>query len=166
VTESSTEFSTTSDGLRQLRRRWKPTNEARAAMLLVHGIGEHSGRYEHVGQAFAEAGIDVLAFDQRGFGETGGRRAYIASFSHFLDDIKVLLDERRSLDVPVVLMGHSLGGLIATDYLVSDRMQPDLAILRHRRSPRRCPRGSDCSPRFSVPSFPVCASPPTSTAAS
>lgn len=98
-------------------------------MLLVHGIGEHSGRYEHVGQAFADAGIDVLAFDQRGFGETGGRRAYIASFSHFLDDIQILLDERRSLDVPVVLMGHSLGGLIATDYLVSDRRQPDLAIL-------------------------------------
>ena len=129
VTESSVEFSTTSDGLRQLRRRWRPASEARAALLLVHGIGEHSGRYEHVGQAFAGAGIDVLAFDQRGFGETGGGRAFVESFSHFLDDIQALLEERRSHDIPIVLMGHSLGGLIATDYLVSDRRQPDLAIL-------------------------------------
>jgi alpha-beta hydrolase superfamily lysophospholipase len=98
-------------------------------MLLVHGIGEHSGRYEHVGAAFATAGIDVLAFDQRGFGQSGGRRAYVKQFDEFLDDIEPLVAERRSLEVPVILMGHSLGGLIATAYLLSERPQPDLAVL-------------------------------------
>lgn len=98
-------------------------------MLLVHGIGEHSGRYEHVGAALAAAGMDVLAFDQRGFGKSGGKRAYVKSFDEFLDDIEPLLTERRELDVPVVVMGHSLGGLISATYLVSDRHGPDLAIL-------------------------------------
>ena len=98
-------------------------------MLLVHGIGEHSGRYEHVGAAFAEAGVDVLAYDQRGFGETGGDRGHVDSFDRFLADVEPLIADRRSLDLPVILMGHSLGGLVTTAYLVSDRPQPDLAIL-------------------------------------
>ena len=98
-------------------------------MLLVHGIGEHSGRYEHVGAAFAAAGIDVLAFDQRGFGDSAGERAYVDSFDDYLADIEPLLDDRRSHELPVILMGHSLGGLVAASYLVSERPQPDLAVL-------------------------------------
>ncbi len=104
-------------------------DDPRAALLLVHGIGEHSGRYEHVGAAFATAGIDVLAFDQRGHGESEGRRAHVDRFDDHLGDVEALLDERRHLDVPLILMGHSLGGLVATRYLVSDRPQPDLAVL-------------------------------------
>lgn len=125
---STTDIGTTHDGLEQLRRRWS-AESPRAAMLLVHGIGEHSGRYEHVGSAFAEAGIDVASFDQRGFGLSAGRRAHVETFDEFLADVEDLLDERRMLDVPVVLMGHSLGGLVATAYLVSDRPAPDLAVL-------------------------------------
>jgi len=98
-------------------------------MLLVHGIGEHSGRYEHVGAGFAAAGVDVVAFDQRGFGRSGGKRAHVKSFDEFLADIEPLLVARRELDVPVILMGHSLGGLISATYLVGDRHGPDLAIL-------------------------------------
>lgn len=98
-------------------------------MLLVHGIGEHTGRYEHVGAAFAAAGIDVLAHDQRGFGKTEGPRGHVGSFDEFLADVEPLIADRRALDVPVILMGHSLGGLVATAYLVSDRPQPDLAVL-------------------------------------
>lgn len=98
-------------------------------MLLVHGIGEHSGRYEHVGAAFAEAGVDVLAFDQRGFGETDGPRGHVDDFDHFLADVEPLIADRRQLGIPVILLGHSLGGLVATAYLVGDRPQPDLAVL-------------------------------------
>lgn len=98
-------------------------------MVLVHGIGEHSGRYEHVGAAFATAGIDVLAYDQRGFGRTGGQRAHVQSFDEYIDDLEPLVAQQRSLDLPLILMGHSLGGLVATTYLVSDRPQPDLAVL-------------------------------------
>lgn len=127
--ESTTATATTSDGLDQFRRRWSPTGAARAAMVLVHGIGEHAERYEHVGAAFAKAGIDVLAHDQRGFGRSGGSRAYVDSFDDYLADLEPLMADRRELGVPVILLGHSLGGLVATAYLVSDRPQPDFAVL-------------------------------------
>ncbi|MFK8025325.1 MAG: lysophospholipase [Ilumatobacter sp.] len=127
--ESTTTFSTTHDGMKQLRRRWQPEGAPRASMLLVHGIGEHSGRYEHVGAAFADAGIDVLAFDQRGFGQTEGPRGHTDSFDEFLDDLEPLLAEQRATGLPVILMGHSLGGLISTAYLVGARPQPDVAVL-------------------------------------
>lgn len=128
MAESQASFGSTRDGLRQRRRHWEvPT--PKAAVLLVHGIGEHSRRYEHVGQALAQAGYDVLSYDQRGFGESGGRRAFVSDFSDYTDDVADLLAERRQLDVPVVLMGHSLGGLVAATYLVGNDPQPDLAIL-------------------------------------
>lgn len=122
------QFGQARDGNTQLRRHW-PAAEPAAAILLVHGIGEHSGRYLHVGEFLAGNGYDVMSFDNRGFGQSGGRRAHVDSFDQFLDDIEDLLAERRSLGVPVVLFGHSLGGLMASTYLVSDRPQPDLAIL-------------------------------------
>ncbi len=96
---------------------------------MVHGLGEHSGRYEHVGSFLASRGFDTLGFDNRGFGQSGGRRAHIDSFSEFIDDVEDLLVERRTLGVPVVLMGHSLGGLMVTAYLASERPSPDLAII-------------------------------------
>lgn len=127
--ESTTDTATTFDGLDQFRRRWLPDGTPRAAMLMVHGIGEHSGRYEHVGASFAEAGVDVLAYDQRGFGKSGGERGHVDAFDDFLSDVEPLIAERRELGVPVILLGHSLGGLVVTAYLVSDRPQPDLAVL-------------------------------------
>ena len=122
------QFGQAGDGNTQLRRRWSATDPT-AAILLVHGIGEHSGRYLHVGEYLSGNGFDIMSFDNRGFGQSGGRRAHVDSFDEFLDDIEDLLEERRSLGVPVVLFGHSLGGLMASTYLVSDRPQPDLAIL-------------------------------------
>jgi acylglycerol lipase len=90
VSTATISFGTTRDGLEQLRRCWA-ADAPKAAILLVHGIGEHSGRYEHVGGALAAAGYDTLGFDQRGFGKSGG--------------------------------------LISATYLVSNRPQPDLAVL-------------------------------------
>lgn len=127
MTASTASFGITRDGLTQRRRHWAATTP-KAAILLVHGIGEHSGRYEHVGDALSDAGFDVLAYDQRGFGETGGRRAFVTEFSEYTDDVADLIAERRELGVPVVLMGHSLGGLISATHLVGDGPQPDLAV--------------------------------------
>lgn len=98
-------------------------------MVMVHGIGEHSGRYDHIGRFFGSAGLDVIAFDNRGHGQSGGRRGHIDSFDEFLDDVEDLVIERRQLGVPVVLLGHSLGGLIAATYVVNGRPPPDLLIL-------------------------------------
>ncbi len=125
---STSELSSTRDGLTQLRRHWRAENP-RAALLLVHGIGEHCGRYEQLGSYLASQGIDVLSFDNRGFGQSGGRRAFVNSFDEFLDDVEDLLALRRELGIPVILMGHSLGGLICAAYLVSNRPSPDLAVL-------------------------------------
>lgn len=118
----------TRDGLSQLRRRWLPP-DPKAAVLLVHGIGEHSGRYLHVGASLAAAGYAVVAFDQRGFGRSGGRRAYVDSFSQFHDDVEDHLGELRSLRLPTVLFGHSMGGLISLGYATSHRRAPDLLVL-------------------------------------
>ncbi len=121
-------FASASDGRTQLRRRW-PVDEPKAAILLVHGIGEHTGRYEHVGKFLAANGYDVLAADNRGFGQSSGERAYVDSFDQYLDDIEALLEERSALGVPIGLLGHSLGGLIVATYLVADRPAVDLGVL-------------------------------------
>lgn len=125
---STVERVTTASGHERFQRHWKAA-EPRAALLLVHGIAEHSGRYEHVGEAFAAAGIDTLSFDLRGHGESGGRRGHVDSFDEFLDDVADLLEQRRDLGVPVVLLGHSLGGLIASTAVVRGRATPDLLVL-------------------------------------
>lgn len=126
---STIDHGTTRDGLIQIRRRWRPTQNTRAAVLVLHGIAEHGGRYEHVGRRLADAGLDVVACDHRGFGRSGGRRGHVDSWSQFSDDIEDQLAELRALDVPIVLLGHSMGGLMASRYAIDDRPQPDLLVL-------------------------------------
>lgn len=123
------DYGTTRDGLIQLRRRWRPAGDARAAVLLLHGIAEHSGRYQHVGDRFAAAGFDTVAVDHRGFGGSGGLRGHCDSWSQFSDDVQDQLTEVRRLGLPTVLLGHSLGGLMATRFVVDDRPDPDLLVL-------------------------------------
>lgn len=113
------------DGTSLAVRHW-PATPARATMLLVHGLGEHSGRYDHVGAYFAARGVEVTAFDLRGHGESAGRRAYVHHWSQYLDDVEDMLATLEQ--GPRILYGHSLGGLIATSYAVSDRPQPDVLI--------------------------------------
>lgn len=129
TTTASIDHGTTRDGLIQLRRRWSPTGTARAAVLMVHGLGEHSGRYEHVGSRLAANGYEVVMCDNRGFGESGGKRAYVDSFSQYQDDVEDQLAEVRALGLPTVLLGHSLGALISTGYCLSDRPRPDALVI-------------------------------------
>ncbi|MCQ3807026.1 MAG: lysophospholipase [Acidimicrobiaceae bacterium] len=127
--QSTIDYGTTRDGLIQMRRRWRADNPARAAVLLLHGIAEHSGRYGHVGQRLAAAGFDTVAIDHRGYGRSGGRRGHCDWWSQFSDDVADQLFEVRKLGLPTVLLGHSLGGLMATRYVVDERPQPDLLVL-------------------------------------
>jgi acylglycerol lipase len=110
-------------------RNWPPTGEPWATVLIVHGIGEHSGRYERTGRLLAEAGLDVHAFDLRGHGLSGGRRVYVRRWEDFLDDLEMRLRAVREPGRPLVLFGHSLGALIALTYACSDRPAPDLLVL-------------------------------------
>lgn len=128
---SSTRPATVADGTKLLVRRWAPGRPAWASVLLVHGIAEHSGRYEHVGERLAAAGLDVQAYDQRGFGASGGHRAYVDRWEQQHNDLGERLRFVRSEAAgrPVVLYGHSLGGLIALGYVLTERPKPDLLVL-------------------------------------
>lgn len=112
-------------------RSWRPADEPWAFILLVHGIAEHSGRYENVGARLAAAGLDVTAYDQRGFGASGGRRSFVATWDIVHDDLAEQLASvwARAAGRPVVLYGHSLGGLIALGYVLTDRPKPDFLVL-------------------------------------
>ena len=121
------------DGLELHTYVWPAVGTPRAHLLLVHGIAEHAGRYGHVGTQLARAGISTHAFDQRGFGRSGGHRAYVDRWSQYHDDVEDRLNEVRSAadGLPVVLYGHSMGGLIAMGYTLADppRRLPDLLVL-------------------------------------
>ena len=121
------------DGVRVLTRRWPAaTDRPLGAILLVHGLGEHCGRYEDVGEQLAAAGYSVFSWDHRGFGESDGPRAYLDRWSQFHDDVEDRVLAIRSAlgsDLPIVLYGHSMGGLIALGYCLSDRPLPDFLVL-------------------------------------
>lgn len=118
----------TPDGTHELTRRWE-IDDPRANVLIVHGVSEHSGRYEHVGGWLAERGFAVEAFDLIGCGATGGARADIEDWSMFLDQIQAHLVPMIDDPLPSVLIGHSMGGLLSAEYLAAERPHPDLAVL-------------------------------------
>ncbi|HYH93828.1 MAG TPA: alpha/beta hydrolase, partial [Candidatus Saccharimonadales bacterium] len=129
---------TAPDGTELLVRHWPPvgTEPPWASLLLVHGLGEHSGRYEHVGDRTAAAGIDTWSYDQRGNGASGGRRGHVDRWSQYHDDLAERLSVVRAgaEGRPVVLYGHSMGGLIVAGYLLPEdaadrRPWPDLVVL-------------------------------------
>jgi acylglycerol lipase len=128
---STTETLAARDGTRLLVRRWEAAGAGApwATALVVHGLGEHSGRWEKVGNRMAVAGIAASSFDHRGHGRSEGRRAYAESWDHLLDDAQDRLAASRVAGLPAILYGQSMGGLVCADYLLSGRPAPDLAVL-------------------------------------
>jgi alpha-beta hydrolase superfamily lysophospholipase len=128
MSASSTTTVAARDGTARLVRRWAPPGGVTpwANVLLVHGIAEHSGRYEHVGDWLSQDGLEVESFDLRGFGASEGRRAWVERWSVYHDDVEDRLAAvRQAAGVrPVVLFGHSLGGLIALGYCVAEPARP------------------------------------------
>jgi acylglycerol lipase len=123
----------TRDGLQLRTLRWPAVGVARTQLLLIHGIAEHAGRHGHVASRFANAGIEIHSFDLRGFGASAGARAYVDRWSQYHDDLEDQLAASRAEAgrLPVVLYGHSMGGLIALGYVlaVPPRPGPDLLVL-------------------------------------
>jgi len=108
----------TNDGLALYARSWGDPRASRATVVLVHGLGEHCNRYEHVAQALVSEGLYVLGFDQRGHGRSPGKQGWIPSYEQPLDDIAVALEcaQTDAPALPLFLYGHSLGGLEVLHY--------------------------------------------------
>jgi len=126
---SSVETVAARDGTPLLARWWPTPSEPWGTILVVHGLGEHSGRHDATGGRFAAAGLATASYDHRGFGASGGRRAYAETWDDLLDDVEDRLDAGRIDGLPAAIYGHSLGGLVVADYLLSDRPRPDVAVL-------------------------------------
>ncbi|MFZ6030339.1 MAG: alpha/beta hydrolase [Chloroflexota bacterium] len=108
---------------------WEP-EAVKAVVCLVHGMGEHSGRYAHVADFFGRLGYALIGFDLRGHGLSGGQRGHLRAFDDHLDDVSVLLDEaaRRYPAKPLFLYGHSMGGLVVLNHALR-RRPPVLAVI-------------------------------------
>lgn len=129
MTESEGTFRT-SDGTELFTRSWS-ADSPRYEILLVHGIGEHSGRWTEPMSHLVARGATVHAYDLRGHGNSEGKPGDLERFDQFYEDISEMAAATVATSgKPWVLYGHSLGGLQCAGYLVSDRQpQPNIAVL-------------------------------------
>ncbi|WP_413378938.1 alpha/beta hydrolase [Alkalihalobacillus sp. 1P02AB] len=95
--------------------------DSRATIVLIHGAGEHHGRYEWLANKWNEHGINVVMGDLPGQGRTRGKRGHINSFSQYLDSVDEWVKEAEKQEVPVYLLGHSMGGLVAIRYMMEKK---------------------------------------------
>jgi len=116
----------TKDGLPLFAQAWEPQTKVEGVICLVHGLGEHSSRYEHWAGKLTSAGFALLAFDLRGHGRSGGKRGDTPSYNHFAEDIYIMLDQaaKEFPGTPAFLYGHSLGGMLVLYYLIKNK--PDI----------------------------------------
>ncbi|MFN8620325.1 MAG: alpha/beta hydrolase [Chloroflexota bacterium] len=121
----------TPDGSTLQLRDWTPDEPSWLHLLLIHGVGEHAGRYERTGRLLAEAGIAVTAYDHRGHGKSSGRRGDVERWADLTDDAGRMLAEVRAAAGarPVAVLAHSMGGLVAVDAVLAGTLAPDLLVL-------------------------------------
>ena len=108
-------FFDAADGLKLYCDWYPPSGAARATVVVLHGYGEHAGRYAEVARRLAGKGFAVVAFDYRGHGQAGGRRGHCHRFEEYLSDLTRACAHAREAagDHPIALLAHSHGGLIA-----------------------------------------------------
>lgn len=116
MTEPREHWLTAADGTELFVRDW-PLEAAGAGVVLLHGIGEHSGRYAHVARFFNEQGYAVRTYDHRGHGRSGGARGDVPGADALIEDARLAIEDfARRLARPPLLVGHSMGGLYAAYY--------------------------------------------------
>ena len=109
-----------------------PGEPVRAMVLLVHGLGEHVGRYDAVARRLNDWGFAVRGYDQYGHGESGGPRGGLTSDTRLLDDLADMVDATRArmpAGQPLVLLGHSMGGLVASRFVALNVRPVDALVL-------------------------------------
>jgi alpha-beta hydrolase superfamily lysophospholipase len=112
---------TGADGVELYSSCWRPRGEARAVIALVHGVGEHAGRYSTLVTHLTAAGFAVCGFDHRGHGRSPGRRGHIGSWAEYREDVRAFLARtgKQFPDRPMFLYGHSLGALIVAEFVIA-----------------------------------------------
>ena len=100
-------------------------------IVIAHGVGEHSGRYMHIIDHMAGTGVSFYALDHRGHGRSGGKPGHVEDFMEYIHDLKLLVDHARNEypKAPLILLGHSMGGVIATKYALTHPGDLDALIL-------------------------------------
>lgn len=119
----------TSDGVLLFRRVFRPAAAPIGDLLICHGIGESSSRYIQAARAFAEAGWRSVTFDLRGHGRSEGPRGYVPTWRRFHEDLVEQADALSSAERPLVILGHSMGGLIAFGAAASGAFRPSKLVL-------------------------------------
>lgn len=127
------------DGIEFLARGWEPESKPKAVIALIHGLGEHSGRYEHVAKALTDAGYVLASFDLRGHGKSSGVRGHFPSLDAVMQDIReffIFLSQHYPV-LPQFIYGHSLGGLLTLTYALKNkpRLKGVIATSAGLRSP-------------------------------
>ena len=122
------------DGIALRTRRWRADADAppRGCVLIVHGIGEHGGRYAHVAERLNQWGFDAVAFDQYGHGDSPGRRGTLTTPTRLLDDLAAMIDHVRggvAANMPLILLGHSMGGVLAARFVAEGRRPVEGLVL-------------------------------------
>lgn len=117
-----------SDNTQLFAQSWEPddqTQPPRALICLVHGFGEHSGRYTHVAQMMTDSGFIVVGMDQRGHGRSQGKRGYTPAYTQSLHDIGTFITtcQKRFPNLPTFLYGHSMGGNMVLGYTLLNQPQ-------------------------------------------
>ena len=106
---------------------WQPDGIPIAVLVVIHGLAEHSGRYLNLVNYFVPRGYAVCTYDLRGHGKSEGRRGYVERFSYYLDDTKTFIEKvcREHEHTKVFMVGHSMGGTIATAYAIKHQCDLD-----------------------------------------
>ena len=113
------------DGLRLYVQGWGSGPKTKAVVVLIHGFGEHTARYAHVGEALNKAGYTLVGFDLRGHGRSGGPRGHTPSYEALLNDLAdfLLWSEKRYPGLPRFLYGHSMGGNLVLNFALRRKVE-------------------------------------------
>jgi acylglycerol lipase len=110
-----------SDNKKVFGQSWQPDEKPRAVLIIIHGLGEHSGRYKRWAGLFVQNGVAVLSQDMIGNGRSEGKRGHIRNFQKLIEQIDFIISKSQELlpGIPAILYGHSWGGNLAANYAMS-----------------------------------------------
>ncbi len=117
-------------GIEIFFQQWEVANP-KAILVIVHGLGEHSGRYGNLIDALQNKGIAIYGLDHRGFGRSGGKRGHVDSFMDYIYDLKIFVNmiKDKHPNKPIIMIGHSMGGVLALKYALTHAEDLDALIL-------------------------------------